>query len=167
MKNIFLIGFMGSGKSTIGKNLAKKLNKEFIDLDDYIVEKKQMTITDIFQQFGEEEFRKLENSALKEIIKNKNQIIATGGGVPCFYDNMEIMNENGTTVFLQLSAEELAKRLANEKAQRPLIAELSNSELIDFINKKLNERDKFYNKAKVIINSNSRDINYYISSINK
>lgn len=165
MENIFLIGFMGSGKSTIGKNLAKELNKKFIDLDDYIVKEEGKSISKIFEKVGEEGFRKIENSAIKSIIKTNNQIIATGGGAPCFYDNMEIMNKNGKTVFLKLPAEELAKRLANEKAHRPLIANLTNEELLQFIETKLNERDKYYEKAKIITSSMSTDINFYIKAI--
>lgn len=167
MRNIYLIGFMGSGKSTIAKKLAKELNKTFLDLDDYITEKEQKSIPEIFSQVGESGFREIEHKALKEIASKKNLIVATGGGVPCFFNNMEIMNKNGKTVFLQLSPEELAKRLTPEKSHRPLIANLSENELVDFITKKLEERNKFYNKASIIISSESRDINYYINAISQ
>ncbi len=156
---------MGSGKSTVGRKLAKELKKTFVDLDDYIVEKEGKTISEIFSQEGEQSFREIEHNALKEIASKKNQIVATGGGAPCYYNNMELMNESGKTVFLQLSVNKLAERLALEKSHRPLIATLSDEELINFISRKLEERDRFYNKASLIINSESEDVNFYIDAI--
>ena len=149
-KLIFLIGFMGSGKSHTGRALAQKMNYPFFDLDEYIEEKCSMTIPQIFGQKGEDFFRIEERKCLRDFGVLGNAIIATGGGTPCFFDNMDWMNENGTTVFLKTPKEILAQRLQAEKTNRPLIANLKDEEILDFVNRKLTERSAFYEKASVI-----------------
>ena len=163
MRPVFLIGFMGCGKSTVGKEVAKALNCGFIDLDIYIQEKTGKTIPEIFEQIGETEFRLMEKDALREVAALKNTVIATGGGVPCFYDNISLMNKSGLTIYLKLSPAELFKRLTNERDLRPLIANKNDDELLQFIEIKLTEREVFYNQALVVIDAETAKIEDYIS----
>lgn len=145
---VFLIGFMGSGKTTIGKKLASYLNYEFIDLDKFIEAKAGMSIVDYFAAHGEGAFRELEKDILQNTDYPENVIIATGGGAPCYGDNMEWMNANGRVAYLSLSPKALASRLENSKADRPLIRNLKGDELIEFITSKLKEREPFYTKSQ-------------------
>jgi shikimate kinase len=147
MKKIFLIGYMGSGKTTIGKLLAKKMGLQFIDVDVFIENRYRKTISAIFEERGEEGFRKIERQALSEIIEFENSVISTGGGLPCFFDNMELMNKAGITIYLKTSVEELLKRLGSGKQNRPLIKGKSPEELKIFIATNLNKREVCYNKA--------------------
>ncbi len=148
---IFLIGFMGCGKTTLGKKLAKHLNFNFIDLDRFIENKTVKNINVIFDEKGEQYFRDLEKESLNEIYKMDNLVIATGGGTPCFSDNMQTMLEKGICIYLKMKAEDLAERLGKEKNNRPLICHLTKNELNDFISEKLMEREKFYKKAHYIL----------------
>lgn len=147
MKRIFLLGFMGAGKTTAGKSLAKKLNWTFCDLDHYIESRYQKTISQIFEIYGEEKFREIEKKMLEEVSDFENIIIATGGGTPCFHNNIETMKMKGLTIYLHATPEVLGKRLILAKEKRPLIANKSEEELIDFINKTLLVRDVHYNKS--------------------
>jgi shikimate kinase len=164
-KVIFLIGFMGSGKSHEGQLLAQQLSLPFIDLDNWIEQQQGKTISDIFKTEGEGYFRNLETNALKEtagqliaqsevalVSQHFAGIISTGGGTPCFHGNIDWMNEQGITIWFNMPIQILAKRLANEKSKRPLIAALSDEKLYQFIADKLEERYPFYSKAKIIIN---------------
>ena len=148
---IYLIGFMGCGKSTIGKLLARKLKLRFIDLDALIQERTYSTIPELFEKKGEAGFREQEKLALHQAIEMPDSVIATGGGAPCFFDNMERMNADGKTVYLKLSPTELAKRLANSKTVRPLIAGKSGEELETFIAEKLAERESWYSQAQFTV----------------
>ncbi|NJO70224.1 MAG: shikimate kinase [Bacteroidetes bacterium] len=150
---IFLVGFMGSGKSTLGKQLARKLNYQYIDQDHYIESKTAMTIADYFSTKGEESFRKLEHETLKELLKLKDTVISTGGGTPCFFNNVELMNAGGLAIYLKLRPEILMSRLKNAQQERPLIKGKSESELLEFIKMKLKEREPYYLKAKCVIES--------------
>ncbi len=143
---IILVGFMGSGKTTLGKQLAQKLNYNFIDTDKTIEELIGVDIPTLFQTKGEEYFRHLEHRLI-ETIKVKNTVIATGGGMPCFYDNMEQLNQIGITVYLKYSPKELFERLVNDPAQRPLLARKNKEELYRYIEDTLKEREPFYLKA--------------------
>ena len=147
---IFLLGFMGSGKSYSGKRLAEKFRMSFIDLDDYIEEKEGRTIREIFEKEGEEYFRKIEKECLHEMGEKKMTIISTGGGTPCFFDNMKWMNENGVTIFLETSVEVLSNRLFDEMQKRPLLKDFSKEELKSFIEKKLEERNSFYHQTQIL-----------------
>ncbi len=163
---IFLIGFMGCGKSTIGKKLAKTLSCKFIDLDKYIERKTGESIQQIFKEKGEKYFRVLETESLMEICKSDNLVIATGGGTPCFFDNMQRILDKGICIYLKMEANNLAKRLSKEKSKRPLIENLTEKYLVNFIRKKLVEREVFYNKANHIIqakNISEKDIIKLIS----
>ena len=150
---VFLIGFMGSGKTTIGKKLANYLKYNFIDLDKLIESRTGMSIVDYFELHGEESFREYERSILQETDFTENVIIATGGGTPCFGDNMDWMNKNGLVAYLSLSPKALAGRLEHSKTDRPLIRHLKGDELVDFISAKLQEREEFYNKAKYVVSA--------------
>ena len=146
---IFLIGFMGCGKTTLGRKLASRLGYEFIDLDHILEAQVGMTIAEYFSKFGEEAFRKLESEFLKHTKYPEHAVISTGGGLPCFFDNMEWMNTHGKTVYIKLSPKTLADRLENEKDKRPVLND-HGEDLVAFIAGKLAERDKFYNQASII-----------------
>ena len=135
------------GKSTLGRRLAKHLNLQFIDMDHYIEERNYKTIPRIFAEEGEKEFRKKERKALEELSEFTNLVIATGGGAPCFFDNMDLMNNTGTTIYLNINPDILADRLMTSKTERPLIKGKSRKELVAFIDKTLSERNIFYKQA--------------------
>ena len=145
---IYLVGFMGCGKTKLGRSLADFLKMDQIDLDGFIEESMFMTIAEIFSKHGEEKFREIERQKLIEVSSFDNVIISTGGGAPCFFDNMKIMNSTGTTVFLNPSIKKLADRLTLAKTERPLIKGLNREELEVFIAHKLEQRLPFYEQAK-------------------
>ncbi|MFY9244106.1 MAG: shikimate kinase [Polaribacter sp.] len=148
---IVLLGYMASGKSSIGKRLSKKMSIEFIDLDDYIIEKEKSSILDIFKNKGEIYFRLIENKYLKEILaKNTNFVLSVGGGTPCYANNMEEINqEYVTSIYLEGNLKTLVKRLIKKKSKRPLIASLSDDQIPEFVAKHLFERRFFYDQAKM------------------
>ena len=150
---IVLLGYMGSGKSTIGQLLADDLNMPFIDLDHHIESQLAMTISEIFEEKGEIYFRKQENHFLKELLESEEgAIIALGGGTPVYSRNMELVLSSTPNVFyLKLGISVLVERLKSEKEHRPLISHLSDEELPEFIGKHLFERNPFYNQANHII----------------
>ncbi|MDR1610443.1 MAG: shikimate kinase [Candidatus Symbiothrix sp.] len=152
-RKFFLIGYMGSGKTTVGKHLAKKLNLQFIDMDLFIENRYHKNISDIFKEKGESAFREIERKALLEIIDFENVVISTGGGLPCFFDNIDMMNQSGITIYLKVSIEELEKRLRTGKQKRPLIKDKNQGEIKDFIAANLAKREEFYNKATFIFES--------------
>ena len=147
---LFLIGFMGAGKSYTGKSLAKQLNWQFIDLDDRIEEQEGCTISELFAKDGEHAFRLAEQESLRSLAGCQKLVIATGGGTPCFFDNMEWMNTHGVTIYLAASVELLAERLNAARSHRPLLAHLREEELVFFIEKKLEARTPFYKKASIV-----------------
>ena len=149
MIRIFLTGYMGAGKTTLGKAFARELNIPFIDLDWYIEERLHKSIRELFIERGEASFRELERTMLHEVAEFENVIISTGGGTPCFFDNMEFMNASGTTVYLKVSVEELAKRLELCKHTRPVLKGRSGEELKAFIAESLEKRNPFYTKASI------------------
>lgn len=151
MPKIFLIGFMGSGKTTVGKQLALLLHADFIDLDKLIEEKEQASISTIFERNGEQYFRERESFFLKSLAASGDVVIATGGGTPCFFDNMEWMNDNGVTIYLKATPKLLSDRLRKERDHRPLLRGRSDEEVLDFIHQKLSEREKFYATAQVVV----------------
>jgi len=148
---IFLIGFMGSGKTTMGSRLARKIGYKFVDMDQMIEETAGMTVPGIFSEHGEKVFRKWELDILRELCLHEKVVIATGGGAPCHGDMMSIMNKNGTTVYIKLSPMDLRERLMLSKSERPLIKGKNEEELLSFITKKLKERENYYNQANLII----------------
>ena len=154
---LYLLGFMGSGKSFSGKKLAEKFDMSFIDLDDYIEAKEGSTIREIFEEKGENYFREIEKTCLHEMGEKEMTIISTGGGTTCFFDNIKWMNENGVTVFLETSVEILSDRLFDEMQKRPLLNGLSKEELKHFIQQKLEERDPFYHQTQILYKQNERN----------
>ena len=132
MSKIFLTGYMGSGKSSTGKLLASQLDYNFIDLDKFIEKEYKMTIPEIFSSKGEKEFRAMEHNCLKKVVEKENTVVACGGGTPCYYGNMELMNNNGTTVYLKMSVDTLVNRLLHAKDKRPLILNKTEKELKEF-----------------------------------
>jgi shikimate kinase len=148
---IFLIGFMGSGKSTLGKRLARKIEYQFQDMDQVIEEQQNMTVSEIFRVKGEAFFRDLERIYLESIDTASDLVIATGGGAPCFGNNIELMNSKGMTVYLKLSAHGLVTRLMKARNIRPLIESMSAERLHDYISETLPGREKYYNQAKCIL----------------
>jgi shikimate kinase len=165
MNRIFLIGYMGSGKTTVGKLLAEKLGYSFVDMDAHIEEKYFKSVSEIFSQLGEQEFRILEKKCLHEVAEFESVVISTGGGAPCFFDNMDFMNVHGLTVYLKLSAKELTNRLEHSRdGKRPLLAGKKGEDLVQFISEGLSKREPFYNQATLIASSNNMDV---VSQINK
>ena len=160
---------MGAGKTTAGRELAKVLDLEFIDLDHFIQARFQKTVNQLFQDVGENEFRQIEKNVLKEVGEFENVVISTGGGTPCFFDNMDYMNSVGTTVYLKASPEALSARLNTCKDKRPLIKDKNEEELYSFVNESLEKRNPFYSKAKIIFETeeliNREDVNKYIQQL--
>ncbi|KQT25852.1 shikimate kinase [Chryseobacterium sp. Leaf405] len=155
---ISLVGYMGSGKSHISKILSDKLNFKLIDLDKDISRRNKLTIPEIFEKKGEIYFRKLEREALEEILASEeNVILSLGGGTPVYYNNMEIINHNSKSVFLKASVGTLAERLSKQKEKRPLIANIDEENLPEFIAKHLFERNQFYSKAQYNVNTDNRE----------
>lgn len=152
MERIFLIGYMGSGKTTMGKMLAQKMNFVFVDMDAMIEEKYHKTVSQIFAEMGQDKFREIEWQCLHEVAEFQNTVIATGGGAPCFFDNMEFMNSKGLTIYLKMTPQQLAMRLESSKAgKRPLLADRKGEELRKFIQEGLEMRELFYEKAQIKI----------------
>ena len=147
---------MGSGKTTTGKDLAKAIGYEFVDLDEFIEQKYQTKIPEIFAAEGELGFRKKEREALHEILTNTNIVLSLGGGTPVYYNNMEEITKNSVSFFIRVQLPQLVKRLENKKETRPLIAHLTNDELTEFVAKHLFERNQYYEKAKYTINVSSQ-----------
>jgi len=150
MKPFFLIGYMGSGKTTLGKQLAKKLNLQFVDMDLFIENRYHKSISEIFKEKGEDGFREIERRTLQEIAGFENVIISTGGGLPCFFDNMDLMNKSGITIYLKVSVDELTDRLKKAKTKRPLISNKTFDELKEYVKSNLTQREAFYNNATCI-----------------
>ena len=159
---IFLLGFMGCGKSTLGKHLAKALGWEFIDLDDFFEKKFKTTVPLFFKEFGETGFRDGERAALQELKDIDKAVIATGGGAPCFFDNIDFMNNHGVTLYMKVSPEVLAQRLTNSKNVRPLVQGKTGDELIAYIKEKLQSREPFYNRANIIADAEVLNLSDYI-----
>ena len=149
---VFLIGFMGCGKSTKAKQLANRLGCDVIDLDSIIVAQEGKSIAEYFAENGEAAFRKLEQETLKNYPYPETSVIATGGGLPCFFDNMDWMNANGKTVYLKMTPPQLVSRLHNRE-KRPLLKGMDDEQLLAFIETKLTERNAFYNQAQVVVNA--------------
>ncbi len=165
---IILIGYMGSGKSTIGKRLAFKMNLPFVDMDNEIEKQESATISEIFQTKGEMYFRELERNFIFSMLPDsKEAIYATGGGMPCFYDNMEQLNRLGTTIYLKRPTSELLHRLMNSKKERPLTKDKTKTELYAFMENQLILREPFYAKAKIIAPRNQQDTDSLLELISE
>jgi shikimate kinase len=151
---IILLGYMGCGKSSVGITLATHLNYKFIDLDDFIEQQEQQSISEIFKTKGDLYFRKIEHQALDALLAKKDIVLALGGGTPCYFNNMERINKasNTISIYLKATINTLKERLINERSKRPLISGLKNEqELKEYISKHLFERGAFYNLSQHII----------------
>ena len=157
MTRIILIGYMGAGKTTIGKALSKELGVVFYDLDWYIENRMRKTVSQIFAERGEEGFRKIEYNMLHEVAEFEDVIISCGGGTPCFFDNMDYLNQQGQVVYLKADPEVLYKHLMMAKTERPLIKGKSHDELLTFIREQLEKREPFYSKARYTLDVNLMD----------
>ncbi len=160
MKRIIIIGYMGAGKTTVGKALARELGVQFYDLDWYIEERMHKTIPQLFAERGEEGFRKVEYNVLHEVAEFEDVVISCGGGTPCFFDNIEYMNNQGETVYLQSTPDVLYKHLKMGKVERPLLKGKSQEEMQRFISEQLSLREPYYLKAKHVLDVTLLD-NYH------
>lgn len=162
---IFLIGFMGSGKSTHGKILARKIGYDYMDMDHLIEETAEMSIPAIFQEHGEEVFRKWEHDILLELCKRDRLVVSTGGGAPCHGEMMQIMKKHGSTVYIHLPPEALKDRLLHSPTERPLIKGKSETELLEFISGLLAKREHYYKQALHTINGLNLQIEDLVSML--
>jgi len=162
---VYIIGFMGSGKSTAGRRLASLLGWAFVDLDRKIEEAAGKTIPQIFAEEGEGKFRELESSVLHSFRPGENLIISTGGGSPCHGENMDFMLATGITVYLKMTPAQLTSRLLESTGERPLLKNIPDDKLNEFISKKLASREKWYSKANITIDGKNLDINHLASLI--
>lgn len=157
MSPVFLIGYMGSGKTTLGRGVEARAHKTFIDLDEFIEEQTDMPIKEIFARQGEEGFRIIERDYLRKLALREDILIACGGGTPCFFDNIDIMNRQGVTVWLDASVDKLHRRLSEAKSLRPLIAGLDDDQLRAFITESLDSRRPYYSQAKYRFDADNLD----------
>lgn len=163
---IFLIGFMGSGKTHWGPQLASKMDLTFFDLDKVIVDKEGREIADIFTEDGEEYFRYLEKQVLEEIVENNDQfIISCGGGTPCYFNNIQFMKKKGTVIWLNTQIDILVNRLLKDKASRPVLKDIADDELKPFILKKILNRKLYYEQANIIVNEESLSVDTFAKII--
>ena len=155
---IVLLGYMASGKSTIGREISKKLDMKFIDLDDYVSKRESRSISEIFKVKGEIYFRRIESLYLSEILNSKgNFILSLGGGTPCYSNNMElILNSEASSIYIKTSIKTIVSRLTAEKSKRPLVADLENDKLTEFVAKHLFERRFFYEQATITMNTEDK-----------
>lgn len=158
---------MGSGKTTIGKQLSEKLAIPFIDSDKAIEDKMNKSIFQLFEDLGENRFRTLESEFIRELSTTSSFILATGGGLPCFFDNILYLNELGITIYLKSSSEILTNRLLNDNNTRPLIKGKNKEELKDFIKFNLSERESIYEKSRFILEEGRQDIGSILQIINQ
>lgn len=148
MTRIILIGYMGAGKTTLGKALSRRLGLSFFDLDWFIENRFCQTVSKLFAERGEEGFRKIEKEMLHEVAEFENVVISAGGGTPCFFDNIHYMNQQAQTVYLKATPEVLFRHLQAGRHKRPLLADKSDEEMMDFITSSLQKREPFYSQAR-------------------
>ena len=164
-----MIGYMASGKSSIGKKLAKKMNLSFVDLDEYIAKEENLTIPDIFRTKGEIYFRKKETTYLNQLLQSKdNFILAVGGGTPCYGNNIDIINKNAKSIYLKSSIQTIYNKLSKEKnkRKRPLVSAVKNKDLKEFIAKHLFERTLYYERASLTIVVDNKSKKEIVEEIN-
>lgn len=155
---VFLIGFMFSGKSTVGKKLASIMNYQFIDTDRYFEEKYKISILDFFEKFGEEMFRKFEHDILKELVVKDNVIISTGGGLPCYNNNIDLINDEGISIYLEMPFKAIINRQKNSKQKRPLLQNKTQEEIEEYLKALLTQREPIYKKSKITIDA--KNVNF-------
>ncbi len=156
-KRIIFIGYMGAGKTTLGKALSNEIKLPFYDLDFYIENRRHKSIDNLFKEFGETGFRKIEHFMLHEVAEFENIILSSGGGTPCFFDNIDYMNKQGITIFLKATPEVLFTHIKMSKKIRPLLLNKTEEDIKDFIKSELKKREQFYQKAKYTVNIETLD----------
>jgi len=164
-RKVYIIGFMGSGKTTAGKKLATALGWSFVDLDNKIEEEAGKTIPELFKEYGEEYFRNTETKVLKNLKCQADTVISTGGGAPCHSDNMNFMNDTGLTIYLKLTPAQLCSRLSGSEGERPLIKNLDSENLLAFIKEKLSDRERWYTMAAITVGGIDLDISALHASV--
>lgn len=167
MARIYLIGFMGVGKSTVSRKLASMLGYERIDLDDAFEERFKINIAGFFEKYDENLFRQLESELLDSTFEKENVVISTGGGTACYHFGIEKMNKNGTTIYLHMPPESILQRLRSAKRPRPLIKDKDDETLRQFIFDKLEERKPFYEKARLKVDAGSINLEQLVKMIQK
>ncbi|MFB6320776.1 shikimate kinase [Saccharicrinis sp. FJH54] len=167
MIRVYLIGFMASGKSYLSRVLSAEMDVPLIDMDKYIEEKNFMSVPELFSTYGENVFRERERKALEDLSVMEDVIIATGGGAPCFFNNIQVMNDTGVTLYIKVPEEVIVERLLNSKHKRPLADGKSREELTEFVSQKIAEREPFYSQAKAVINPLEQPLDEIISLIKK
>jgi len=166
-EKLFIVGMPGSGKSTIGNLLAKQLGYDFIDLDEVIVSKEGKEITEIFKDQGEDYFRQVEKTCLGEVLEREEEfVLATGGGAPCFFDNMERMNASGITIFLDVPVEDLYNKLKTRGTnKRPLLKNISDSDLRSELERKYKDRKKFFERSKICLQQRLDEVSVRVNQL--
>lgn len=164
-KPVFITGYMGSGKSTTGRKLARAIGYFHFDLDEEIEKLLGKTVSAVFAEDGEDAFRKFEHSALVSLTHRKNVVISTGGGTPCFFDNMKLMKESGITIYLKMSPESLSKRLLSARVKRPLLENIAPEDLPGYIRSHLMRREDFYNQALITVKGENLDFEKLLAAI--
>ena len=167
MKTIVLVGFPGSGKSTVGRRLASRLSLPFYDTDSYFETKYHITVSDFFSKYGEDFFRICEKSVLEELLSLPPCVIATGGGLPCHGDAMQLINESALSVYIKLSQKSLFDRLLHSKKVRPLLFGKTSEELLAYIEETLLQREVFYSRATICVKGENMDVDALVSSLQK
>ena len=165
MSRIYIVGYMGAGKTTAAKRIANRLGWEVADTDAMFEEKYRISIHDFFQKYDENLFRKLESEVLKRTENLDNTVISTGGGLACFFDNMDWMNQHGLTVFMRISPEAAADRILNSKRKRPLTENKTKEELAEYIRQHYASRLPFYEQAQITVKSEDFDLDGFMELI--
>ena len=166
-KHIILVGFMCSGKNTYGKLLASAMGVPFVDIDDYITAKYNKTVAGIFAEHGEDYFRQLEHEVIKELLQSSPAVIASGGGTPCFNNNMDLMNQSAITVYLQSNPKTIFSWLKDAKHERPLLKGKTDDELLHYIENLLEQRKQYYEQAQITVSALHFDAKKLITIINE
>lgn len=167
MATIYLMGYMGSGKSTLGRKIANLLNYNFIDLDEEIEKKAGVSIEEIFEREGEKYFRRLESEQLAATAGKKDTVISLGGGTPCSNENIEFIKKHGFSIYINLPAKALYQRLTNAKIKRPLLKNISGNKLLEFIDKQLKERELYYEQADYIVDIHHNSAKDIVARLNE
>lgn len=157
MRRVIIVGYMGAGKTTVGRALAKELGMRFYDLDWYIEGRMRKTVPQLFAERGEDGFRQVERTMLHEAAEFEDIILSCGGGTPCFFDNMEYMNSRGDTVYLKASPEVLCTHLRMGKTRRPLLEGKTPEQLLGFVTEQLAQREQYYMQARHVLDVNLLD----------
>jgi len=155
---IYLVGYMGSGKSTVGNKLAKALGIPWIDLDTEIESRYKISVADFFGKYGEDAFREVEHKILAEIALVPGAVVSTGGGVPCFHNNMELMNTTGLTIYLEVSPGIILSRIGPHARKRPLFQQMNGDDILQKISDHLRSREIYYRQAQLTIDGTDPDI---------